>query len=535
MKASLIVTLFAATAAAAPGYSYYTTKRCGGKWKKSCSRGESCIGGEILHDVMGVCVRTPAGCTTPGDPKAKGCSSGQKYYCVANPYVKCSGRDYYCKRGSCLAGAIADKIGVKPKKPAPTIIYVPFVTIAGLKSTTTTTTEDQVEPTTGESTKSIAMGTMAAPKSTTTEDQVDLATDEFTVAATKATTTTVDKKEVAPTEESTSKVESATGSAKAAVTTDPPVRTCGGPSNDKCEDGEDCLGKEILKDGMGICIKSPNYCAGAFNVQCPTTERYYCVNNPDRNARRPPNVADWAGNGCLPAEIAEEIGFIEGKDPRTGRRCMNKAGDKCYEGETCAGTNAFSDEKGGVCVKGLLFTCTSADTTCKEGYTCALNTDTDGVCIPKDTFNQLPTKENDTLERCDGGEKGCSGGNKMLCVGRKSLSNGMGVCIGTPASKCDKVADCSGDGFCVFNPDGSGACIPMGVAHKAGASMEGLFPDKMEVKATVEDKGDGEDKMEDKDKKDGDKKDDNKDDADKKDGDKMEGDKTDGKSEDMDY
>ncbi|KAF3920366.1 hypothetical protein ABW20_dc0102140 [Dactylellina cionopaga] len=470
-------------------------KRCGGPSGKKCTaKGENCLGADLLKDGMGVCVLKPTYCG--GFTSIKCPTTGGKFYCVHNPDINCPKGVADCGGSGCLPGDIADKIGLKKTKPN---------TATRVKPSRTTTSEEASTTEEAPTTPTEDTSTTEEPSTTPTED-----------------TSNTEEPSTTPTEDTSNTEE------PSATATEPPPseasdepKRCGGSSDDKCPEGQDCLGAKILKDGQGICVTKPAYCGGAFDINCPAGY-FYCVNNPDRNARCPKDVEDCGGSGCLPGDLADKIGVLDGNSPSPTRCTDSKTSDKsCGEKLLCVGQSFFGDGMG-ICIRGPGISCGGPDKIqCPQknkgrpDYYCALNpgskmgtciysgvaenigftppeeqtnTDEETTSTPEETGDEDKTPEggdevsSDEPKRCGGSsDTKCDEGED--CLGAELLTDGMGICIKKP-SYCgggfNLECPTTGTFYCVDNPDanarcselvadceGSG-CLPAGIADIIG-------------------------------------------------------------------
>ncbi|KAF3169824.1 hypothetical protein TWF225_004683 [Orbilia oligospora] len=116
MKATLILAIFAAAAAAAPQGAIakrQTQKRCGADSGLTCATGETCVGEfGFKDDPKGVCIKGAIKCgSTPADPNTT-CPKDKSYKCIprANT-LQCPMDVAYC--GFCVEKAVTDIVGVR--------------------------------------------------------------------------------------------------------------------------------------------------------------------------------------------------------------------------------------------------------------------------------------------------------------------------------------------------------------------------------------------------------------------------------------
>ncbi|KAK6331265.1 hypothetical protein TWF696_003325 [Orbilia brochopaga] len=106
MKATVLVALFAAVVAAAPGSA---PKRCGGKTGLTCATKEVCAGFEFTKDGSGVCVDGSRPC---GDFFGHVCP-GNGDWCANDPRVVCPPNVLDCGSGVCIPGQWVKDLGLK--------------------------------------------------------------------------------------------------------------------------------------------------------------------------------------------------------------------------------------------------------------------------------------------------------------------------------------------------------------------------------------------------------------------------------------
>ncbi|KAK6505090.1 hypothetical protein TWF481_007012 [Arthrobotrys musiformis] len=115
MKATLILAIFAAAAAAAPQGDFIkrqaAQKRCGAGSNLTCATGETCVGEfGFKDDPKGVCIKAAKTCgATMADPNTT-CPKDNKCIPRANRF-QCPQDVAYC--GFCVEKAITDVVGVR--------------------------------------------------------------------------------------------------------------------------------------------------------------------------------------------------------------------------------------------------------------------------------------------------------------------------------------------------------------------------------------------------------------------------------------
>ncbi|KAK6345249.1 hypothetical protein TWF718_007175 [Orbilia javanica] len=115
MKATLILAIFAAAAAAAPSTlaARQTQKRCGAGSNLKCATGETCVGEfGFKDDPKGVCIKSAIKCgSTMAHPDTT-CPKNKSYKCIpkANTF-ECPMDVAYC--GFCVEKVVTDAIGIR--------------------------------------------------------------------------------------------------------------------------------------------------------------------------------------------------------------------------------------------------------------------------------------------------------------------------------------------------------------------------------------------------------------------------------------
>ncbi|KAK6360591.1 hypothetical protein TWF730_006729 [Orbilia blumenaviensis] len=117
MKATLILSIFAAVAAAAPQGATSPVKpalkRCGAGSKLTCATGETCVGEYgFKDDQKGVCVKNAITCgSTLAHPDTT-CPKNKSYKCIPRSNTfECPMDVAYC--GFCLEKSVTDIVGVR--------------------------------------------------------------------------------------------------------------------------------------------------------------------------------------------------------------------------------------------------------------------------------------------------------------------------------------------------------------------------------------------------------------------------------------
>ncbi|KAK6522767.1 hypothetical protein TWF281_002203 [Arthrobotrys megalospora] len=124
MKSTLLLTIFAALAAAAPGATIGSLtkradnslaakssgKRCGGPSKVKCGTGEICASeNQFKDDPMGLCIKKPTKYCGGEKKLTVGCSKEDGYYCMYDRSINCVQDANYC--GWCIEQKWVDKFG----------------------------------------------------------------------------------------------------------------------------------------------------------------------------------------------------------------------------------------------------------------------------------------------------------------------------------------------------------------------------------------------------------------------------------------
>ncbi|KAF3317596.1 hypothetical protein TWF173_010364 [Orbilia oligospora] len=201
---------------------------------------------------------------------------------------------------------------------------------------------------------------------------------------------------------------------------DDEITRCGTSDNDKCAEGERCVGVYGLKDQPGgLCVKEPKMCGGENEHEsCPEDHR--CLR--DSTSKCPSNLyCGW----CVEKKWIDKFQYRS----YGMNRCGGSSGKRCYEGagEMCIGEDVMLDGMG-ICLD-------SVGKCLGDDNRCPINSDYgEGHCIKDPRLDCLP------------GDKGCTGicldagytGGKIKGSSSPSSKVPSKTATSTPAPKATK-------------------------------------------------------------------------------------------------
>ncbi|KAF3100430.1 hypothetical protein TWF569_006649 [Orbilia oligospora] len=280
-----------------------------------------------------------------------------------------------------------------------------------------------------------------------------------------------------------------------------PGSQCGGFSGKTCAESEVCIGEEELRDGIGVCVKSPQPCGNAQGDKCPEGE-WSCFLDPRIDCSSPDRPfepgAPVCGDGiCLSGRDVKKAG-LQTDYPK---RCGGISDKECAEDELCIGDNVLLDEIG-VCVKKLRSCGNFLGMTCPgKNYECVSDPRDSidckpgvqdcggGLCLLKAYGDKIgrrdPSAPLKDPKRC-GGSSGKKCGKYEVCAGEEVLKDGMGVCIGIVMNCGNDVGDrCFGSEYLCVNDPRTG-CKPGQPCNANGVCMFKEYGERFGLK-TIDD------------------------------------------------
>ncbi|KAK6515176.1 hypothetical protein TWF506_007521 [Arthrobotrys conoides] len=199
---------------------------------------------------------------------------------------------------------------------------------------------------------------------------------------------------------------------------DDEITRCGVSDDDKCAEGEKCVGVYKLKDQPGgLCVKEPIMCGGENEHEsCPDDHR--CLR--DSSSKCPSNLyCGW----CVEKRWIDKFQYRS----NGMNRCGGSSGKECYKGagEVCVGEDVMLDGMG-VCLEN------PGNCLGERGEKmCPINSDYGpGHCVK------------DPRQNCTPGDKDCSG----ICLDSLYTGGkirGQGSTSSTPPSKTAATAPTS--------------------------------------------------------------------------------------------
>ncbi|EPS40390.1 hypothetical protein H072_5809 [Dactylellina haptotyla CBS 200.50] len=109
MKSAVVLTLFAALAAAAP-QTLTGPGRCGGDSGLKCHKNALCVGEKEIKGGVGICITGPI--QPCGNFFGDRCPSTGSWYCISDPRINCPPGVMDCGGGVCMPAQWAAAVGL---------------------------------------------------------------------------------------------------------------------------------------------------------------------------------------------------------------------------------------------------------------------------------------------------------------------------------------------------------------------------------------------------------------------------------------